>query len=126
MPVFSIVDDDQTARDGTLDLIRAMGFAARGFSSAETFLNSPHLADTTCLITDMQMPGMTGLQLHDRLVALGRAVPTIIVTGFPNEAERAHAMRKGVTGYLPKPFFDGELLACIRSALGAGFGDSVP
>ena len=120
MPVISIVDDDQTAREGTLDLIMAMGFAAQGFPSAETFLDSPHLANTRCLITDMRMPGMTGLQLHDRLIALGKAIPTIIVTGFPNDAERAHAMKRGVMCYLAKPFQDGAMLACITSALGAG------
>jgi FixJ family two-component response regulator len=120
MPVISIVDDDQTAREGTLDLVKAMGFAAEGFSSAETFLSSPQLANTRCLVADMHMPGMTGLQLHLWLVALGAGIPTIIITAFPNDAERVLALKKGVNCYLPKPFFDGELLACLRSSLGAG------
>ena len=86
-PVIAIVDDDQSVRAGTMDLIEAMGFTAETFQSAEDFLNSQELQRTSCLIADVQMPGMTGLELHDRLVKSGNAIPTILITAFPNEEE---------------------------------------
>lgn len=119
-PVISIVDDDQSVRAGTMDLIEAMGFIAETFQSAEDFLNCQELQRTSCLIADVQMPGMTGLELHDRLVKSGTAIPTILITAFPNEEEGVRALHTGVVGYLTKPFSDSELLACIQSALEYG------
>ena len=116
-PMISIVDDDDSAREGTMDLIKSMGFVAKAFPRAEDFLNSDHLRNTTCLITDMRMPGMTGLELHSRLVEAGNAIPTILVTGFPDDSDRRRAQRAGVICYLTKPFNDEELLTCVRSAL---------
>lgn len=118
--LISIVDDDQSVCLGTMDLIEAMGFAAEAFRSAEEFLNANSLHRTSCLIADVQMPGMTGLELYGRLVGSGKFIPTILITAYPNEEERARSLQAGVVGYLIKPFGDSELLACIRSALEYG------
>jgi FixJ family two-component response regulator len=116
-PVVSIIDDDQSVRDGIVDLVRAMGFDAEPFECAEHFLQSSRVADTACLITDMRMPGMTGLDLRDRLVASGKPIPTIVITAFPKDDDRARALRAGVICYLAKPFDDDRLAACIVSAI---------
>jgi len=115
--LISIVDDDESAREGTADLIKSMGFIAKAFPHAEGFLQSSSIQRTACLITDVRMPGITGLELHDRLVGSGNVIPTILVTAFPNDTDRARAMKAGVTCYLSKPFSDDDLLACIHTAL---------
>ena len=120
--LISIVDDDQSVCLGMMNLIEAMGFAAEAFRSAEAFWNSNSLRRTSCLIADVQMPGMTELELYGRLVGSGGFIPTILITAFPNEEERARALRAGAVGYLIKPFGDSELLACIGSALECGPG----
>jgi FixJ family two-component response regulator len=114
--VIAIVDDDELAREGTTDLIRAMGFSAKAFQRAEDFLRTNHLHSTSCLIADIQMPGMTGLELHSRLVECGNAIPTILVTAFPDDIDRVRARQAGVVCYLTKPFKEEDLLACLRSA----------
>jgi FixJ family two-component response regulator len=116
-PMISIVDDDPSARESLVDLVKSMGFSAEAFQSAEEFLQSKLLRDTSCLIADVQMPGTTGLELHTSLVRSGSAIPTILITAFPNEKDRATARRSGVTSYLVKPFDDNDLLLSIRSAL---------
>jgi FixJ family two-component response regulator len=116
-PVISIVDDDPSVREGTVDLIKAMGFVAEAFERAEDFLKSNQLHSTSCLIADMRMPGMTGLELHSRLVRSGNSIPTILITAFPDDRDRSHALKAGVICYLAKPFKDDDLLACVRSAL---------
>jgi FixJ family two-component response regulator len=118
--VVTIVDDDQSVRDGIADLVRAMGFDAEAFERAEEFLQSGRVDATSCLITDMRMPGMTGLELHDRLIASGKTCPTIVITAFPQEADRARALEAGVVCFLAKPFDHRELVACIMSVLGSG------
>ena len=115
----SIIDDDQSVRDGIMDLVRAMGFKAEAFESAEDFLQSGRAARSSCLITDMRMPGMTGLELYDRLVASGERIPTIVITAFPKDGDQARALRVGVVCYLTKPFDDNQLATCIVSALAA-------
>jgi FixJ family two-component response regulator len=115
----SIVDDDQSVRDGIVDLIRAIGFDAEAFERAELFLQSGRLQHTSCLITDARMPGMSGLELYDRLVASGRAIPTIVITAYPLDADRARALGAGVLCYLAKPVDEDELIACIKSAVGS-------
>jgi len=117
--VVSIIDDDQSVRDGIMDLVRAMGFKAEAFESAEDFLQSGRAARSSCLITDMRMPGMTGLELYDRLVASGERIPTIVITAFPKDGDQARALRVGVVCYLTKPFDDNQLATCIVSALAA-------
>jgi FixJ family two-component response regulator len=116
-PLIAIVDDDESAREGTADLIKSMGFIAKAFPHAEGFLQSDSIGRAACLITDVRMPGMTGLELHARLVASGNAIPTILVTAFPNDRDRQQAMQSGIICYLTKPFSEDELLDCIRVAL---------
>jgi len=116
-PLISIVDDDRSVREGTTNLIKAMGFIANGFRDAEDFLQSNSLHGTSCLIADVRMPGMTGLELHEHLVESGKLIPTILVTAFPNDRDRTRAIETGVTCYLTKPFNEDELLACIQRAL---------
>jgi FixJ family two-component response regulator len=117
MPMISIVDDDESAREGLIDLVKSMGFVAEAFQSAEDFLKSGQLHRTSCLIVDVQMPEITGLELHSRLVASGSAVPTVLITAFPNAKDRALALQSGVTCYLVKPINDDDLLECIHSVL---------
>ena len=118
-PVISIVDDDESVREGLTDLVRSMGFIAEAFQRAEDFLKSPRLRRTSCLIADVQMPGMTGIELYDVLINAGSMIPTILITAFPNDRDRTLALHSGVTCYLVKPFNDDDLHECIRSALGA-------
>jgi FixJ family two-component response regulator len=117
-PVISIVDDDRSVREAMTDLMDSLGFAAEAFASAGDFLRSDALRSTSCLIADVQMPGMSGLELRRHLVASGTAIPTILITAYPDDEVRAHALKTGVVGYLAKPFSDDELIGCIDSALG--------
>jgi FixJ family two-component response regulator len=88
------------------------------FECAEDLLKSRRRRNVSCVIADVQMPGMTGIELHDRLVASGAPIPTILITAFPDERSRERALQAGVIGYLTKPFSEDDLLACIRSKLG--------
>ena len=106
-----------------MDLIQASGFAAQGFEGAEDFLNSDHIDSTLCLIADVQMPRMTGLELHHRLAAAGKIIPTILLTAYPNGQDRKRALQAGVICYLAKPYNQDDLFACIRSALESSGGD---
>jgi FixJ family two-component response regulator len=116
-PMISIVDDDRAVREGLTDLVKSMGFGAESYSSASGFLSSSGRRITSCLIADVKMPKMSGLELHDRLVTSGDMIPIILITAFPNDRDRAWAARSGVICYLAKPFNDDDLSACIRSAL---------
>ncbi|HUB15867.1 MAG TPA: response regulator, partial [Acetobacteraceae bacterium] len=115
--IVAIVDDDESVREALAGLMKSLGFRAKAFASAEDFLHSEERENTGCLIADVQMPGMTGPELHDRLTASGQPVPTILITAYPDERLRARALQAGVMGYLTKPFGETELLACVRSAL---------
>ena len=115
--VIAIVDDDECAREGTIDLVVSMGFIAKAFERAEDFLKSDYLHSSSCLITDVRMPGITGLELHKSLVESGNMTPTILITAFPNDRDRARALQAGAICYLAKPFNDEELLGCVRSAV---------
>ena len=115
-PVISIVDDDQSVREGTRDLIEAMGFAVGTFGCAEKFLESNSTDTTLCLIADVRLPGMTGLELHNHLVGSGKHIPTILITAFPKEKERVCALRAGAVCYLIKPLDERELVACVQCA----------
>jgi FixJ family two-component response regulator len=117
-PLVAIVDDDESAREAVVALVRSLGFTVTEFASAAAFLQSNRRATTTCLIVDMRMPGMTGLQLHRLLLQDGTPVPTIIMTAHPDDAARSSALDAGICCYLPKPLEPEELLACILSALG--------
>ena len=116
-PVISIVDDDESVRESTMDLIKAMGFIAETFPRAEDFLKSARLNSTSCLITDVRMPGITGLELCERLVNSGNIIPTIMITAYPDEKDRTRALAAGVICYLAKPFDEADLVACLHSAL---------
>jgi FixJ family two-component response regulator len=118
-PVISIIDDDASVREGLVDLLSSMGFIAEAFAQGNAFLNSSRIHSSSCLIADVQMPGMTGLEVYDRLAASGKRIPTILITAFPNARDRARAQRAGMHGYLTKPFNENELAVCIRKALNA-------
>lgn len=115
--VIAIVDDDESAREGLTNLMSSLGYDAVPYSSGDEFMRSAKRGRTACLIADVNMPGMTGPQLHQRLVKAGEQIPTIFVTAYPNEAVRKNAARAGVDCYLTKPIREDELLACVRSAL---------
>jgi FixJ family two-component response regulator len=116
--LIAIVDDDHSVREALTSLVRSLGYNAMAFECAEDLLKSTRLRRMSCLIADVQMPRMTGLELHNRLVTSGEAVPTVLITAFPDERTRKRALQAGVVGYLTKPFSEDELLACIRSTLG--------
>ena len=120
VPMVSIVDDDHSVRDGLVDLIKSMGFDAETFEGAEQFLQSKAVDHTNCLITDVRMDGMSGVELCERLVESGRRIPTIMITAFPKERDRERARRTGVICYLTKPFDERQLIDCIALALGTG------
>ena len=119
-PLISIVDDDESVREGTMDLVRSMGFVAKAFPRSEDFLKSGCASRTSCLIADMRMPGMTGLELHNHLVTTKNRGPTILITAFPDDRDQGRALQAGVTCYLAKPYDDEELLGCVRLAVGSG------
>jgi FixJ family two-component response regulator len=115
--VIAIVDDDYSVREALTALVRSLGYTAMAFECADDLLKANRRC-VACAIADVQMPGMTGLELYERLVASGEPIPTILITAFPDERARQHALQAGVNCYLPKPFSEDELLACIRSILG--------
>jgi FixJ family two-component response regulator len=116
-PLISIVDDDESVREAIAGLMHWLGLRVQTFESAVEFLGSPVLADSSCVITDVQMPYMTGIELHKRLTELGYAIPLIIVTAYPNEVVRDRVLADGVLGYLTKPFDKDALIECVRTAL---------
>ena len=118
MVVISVIDDDPSAREGVTDLIKTLGFSVHSFASAKDFLNSDQLQHTSCLIVDMQMPGMTGLELHDKLAASGFAIPTLLITAYPDENMLRRARENGIVCCLVKPFAEDDFLDCLHSALG--------
>ena len=116
-PLVAIVDDDESMRDTTKDLLESAGFSAVTFARAASFLKSRRISRVSCLIADMRMGEMTGLELHQHLVASNRTIPTILITAYPDERVRAQAIRAQVVCYLAKPFVADELLAAVRSAV---------
>jgi FixJ family two-component response regulator len=117
--LLSIVDDDESIRESLPGLIREFGFAARAFSSAEDFLSSGSVDETSCLILDIAMPGMSGPELYQELKRRGEKIPVIFITGQKDETIRARALEQGAAGFLIKPFSDAALLAAINTALQA-------
>ena len=118
--LISIIDDDQHFRVSMRKLVMLLGYTVEEFSSADDFLASRVLPETACLVTDVHMPGMSGIELHGRLIKLGYAIPTILVTAYPDEGVRDQVMKDGVVCYLSKPVDDGDLERCLRSALNPG------
>jgi FixJ family two-component response regulator len=113
----SVIDDDRFFRESMCRLMRSLGYTVDIFPSAADFLASPRLAETACLIADIHMPAMTGLELYRRLIDTGHAIPTILVTAFPNDVDRARALDDGVACYLRKPLDEEHLTRCVREAL---------
>lgn len=120
--VIAIVDDDHSVREALTGLVRSLGYGAKAFERAEDFLKSKRRR-VSCVIADVQMPGVTGLELHQRLSTSAEPVPTILITAYPDDGVRERALAAGVIGYLSKPFDENDLLACIRSALTRARGD---
>jgi FixJ family two-component response regulator len=114
--VIAVVDDDESVREALTGLMKSLGYRAVAFRSAAEFLNSKLRHSAACLIADVQMPGMSGPELYDRLVASGQPIPTILITAYPNETVRARVLNAGVQGFLTKPFSEDELLECMRCA----------
>ena len=116
-PLISIVDDDDSLRNSLNNLIRSVGFRAQGFPSAEAFLNSSELHDTACLILDVRMPGMSGLDLQRQLVATNSPIPIVFITSHGDDDAQARALEAGAVAFLYKPFREEALLKAIDSAL---------
>ena len=116
-PLISIVDDDALARDGMRELVESLGYRTVAFSSAEHFLESSVIAETTCVITDVQMPGLNGLELQEALQSQGRHIPVILITAYANEKQRTRAMNGGAVGFLSKPFNEEALVSCLTAAI---------
>ena len=116
-PLISIVDDDESLRNALDDLIRSAGFRTQAFPSAEAFLSSPRARDTACLILDVRMPGMNGLDLQRKIVAARWQLPIIFVTSHADDDARERALEAGAVGFLYKPFRDDELLNAMEAAL---------
>ncbi len=123
LPYIVIVDDDQAVREAATNLFRSMGFTAVAFDSAEAFLNSDAVQTASCLVLDVQMPGMTGLQLQSQLAAAGRDIPIVFVTAYSDEGVREKALRNGAVCFLTKPFDERDLLDGLRSALTSTEGE---
>jgi FixJ family two-component response regulator len=116
-PVISVVDDDESIRVATKNLVRSLGFNVRTFASAEDFLLSDCLRGTSCVIADVHMPGLNGVELQSLLKARGHHIPIIFITAFPEERIRSRALRSGAVGFISKPFHAQALIECIDTAL---------
>ena len=116
-PLVSIVEDDQFFRDSMRRLMKSLGYMVDVFSSAAEFLASPRLNETACLIADVNMPAMTGLELYRRLIDTGHAIPTILITAFPNDVDRVRALNDGVRCYLAKPVDQRDLTRSLKAVL---------
>jgi FixJ family two-component response regulator len=119
-PLIAIVDDDQSIREATDNLLQAGGFETATYADAESFLGSAHRRIASCIVADMRMPGMTGLEMYRALVASGERIPTVLITAYPQDALRAGAREAGVTCCLAKPFAPEQLLECVHEALTEG------
>jgi FixJ family two-component response regulator len=118
--LISIVEDDQFFRDSMRRLMRSLGYDVEAFPSAADFLASHRLSETACLISDVQMPAMTGVELHRHLIKAGYTIPTILVTAYPDDVDRTRALNDGVVCYLRKPVDEQHLIRCLRVALESG------
>jgi FixJ family two-component response regulator len=117
VPIISIVDDDISVRTATTRLVRSFGFSAHAFASAQEFISSPRFSETSCLIVDVEMPGMSGVELQEYLIARGHGTPMIFITAFPEDRTRERVMKVGAVDFLSKPFDEPRLLECIERAL---------
>ena len=120
--LISVVDDDESFRVATDSLLRARGYVVHTFASAAEFLGSPLLDEISCVITDVQMPDISGLQLQILLRDQGRTVPIIFITAYPEESTRVRAMCEGAVGFLSKSSKASALIKCVEEALAARGG----
>jgi len=116
-PLVSIVDDDDSVREATSGLLESYGYTTAVFASAEEFLQSTQLASTSCLVTDLRMPGASGIELQKRLTDSGHRIPTIVLTAHPDEHMRSAAMKMGALAFLTKPVSEQRLIASLEGAL---------
>jgi FixJ family two-component response regulator len=119
-PVISVIDDDASIRVASDSLLRARGYTVGTFASAAEFLGSPLIDETSCVITDVRMPGMSGVELQTVLRRQGRGMPFIFITAFPEESARLRALHDGAVCFLSKPFDAPTLIRCVEAALAAG------
>ena len=117
--MIAIVDDDDVVREAMKSLMRSLGYNASTFGSADEFLKSEQVSNTSCLVTDLQMPGLSGIDLQDWLIAQGHRFPIIFLTAYPDQAARMRAMKAGAIGFLSKPSSDEHLLGYLNEALAA-------
>jgi len=116
--LISVVDDDDAFRDSMRRLLKSLGYAVAAFPSAAEFLSSPELNATGCLVADVHMPAMTGVELYRHLLATGHPIPTILVTAYPDHRVQERMLSLGVRCYLPKPLEEAVLIDCLQSAVG--------
>jgi len=116
-PLICVVDDDESLVEATVSLVESVGYIAEGFCSAEEFLNSPQLPKTDCLILDIRMPSMDGLELQRRLAAGNHRIPIIFVTSYDSDNAKSQAREAGAVAFLCKPYSQDSLLQAVRSAL---------
>jgi len=123
IPTITIIDDDEEVRVATENLVQSYGYETRTFDSAEAFLGSGEVDQTECLITDIQMPGMSGVDLQEAVLKQGRRIPIIFITAFPEERIRRQVEAAGAIEFLSKPFDADRLIDCVTAALnGSGGG----
>jgi len=115
--LISVVDDDQSFRDSMRRLLKSLDYAVAVFQSAAEFLASPQLAATACLVADVHMPVMTGVELYRHLIDTGHAIPTILITAYPDDSVRERMLNLGVECYLRKPLDEAALIECLRSSI---------
>ena len=125
-PLVVVVDDDNSFRNATRDLLKSAGFSTATFENAESFLRSASRGRAACLVADMRMPGMTGLDLHQALVSSGDGIPTVLITAHPEELTQSRAREAGITCYMSKPFAPDDLIECVREALAKSPGGPIP
>lgn len=123
VPVISVIDDDESIRTAIYNLLRSLGYVVHVFASAEAFLESPQLHNTWCVIADIRMPGMSGIDLQFRLRSEGSAVPFVFITAVPDERVRARALDQGAICFLTKPFDQDSLIACLGNAVTRHLGE---
>ena len=119
-PLIAIVDDDEFFRASMEELMESHGYSVEAFPSGADFLASNRLDEIACLIADIHMPAMTGIELHARMIQAGPAIPTILVTAYPDETTCSRALRDGIVSYFPKPFDDDDLMDSVRRAVEGG------
>jgi FixJ family two-component response regulator len=125
-PLITVIDDDASYRTAVDGLLRAYGYTVNTFASAAEFLGSPQIDETCCVIADVQMPAMSGIELQSLLRKQGRSVPFIFITAFPEEPVRVRALGDGAICFLAKPFDSPTLIRCVEAALGTHRGSTSP